>query len=135
MRLIKSVVLASVALALAVPTAASAARIKPGQYFMAGIIDVCLKSDGTWYYTTFAGNIGGWEVTGLPDAQIIMWGSYNSGAGEDSMTVSKKGMVNWMEFHNDATLVAYFDQQPFTFVKKTCDGPPAGRSPKKNPAD
>jgi len=46
-----------------------------GQYFMASIIDVCLKSDGTWYYTTFAGNIGGWETTGLPDAQIIMWGA------------------------------------------------------------
>jgi len=35
-----------------------------------------------------------------------------------------------MEFHNDGSLVAYFDQQPFTFVKKDCDPPPASRSPK-----
>ena len=64
-----------------------------------------------------------------------MWGSYNSGVGQDSMTVNKKGNVNWMEFHNDGTLVNYFDQQPFTFVKKDCDPPPASRNPKTNPSD
>ncbi len=80
MRLIKSVVLASVALATAVPTAARRERqagpIQYGQYHRRAR----LQSDGTWYYTTFSGNIGGWKPSGLPDAQIIMWGSYNSGA-------------------------------------------------------
>ncbi len=46
----------------------------------------------------------------------------------------KRGTVNWMEFPNDGTLVAFFDQQPFTFVKKKCDPPPASRNPKTNPA-
>jgi hypothetical protein len=40
-----------------------------------------------------------------------------------------------MEFHNDGTLVNYFDQQPFTFEKKDCDPPGASHSPKTNPTD
>lgn len=134
---VKSAILASVALSMlvALPTTAMAKKIKPGQYDLAGVIDVCLVHDGSWYYTTFAGNIGGWQAQGDKDAQIIMWGSYNSGVGQDSITVSKKNLVNWMEFHNDATLVVYFDQQPFTFVKTDCDPPPAGRNHKSNPAD
>ncbi len=132
MDMTKSVLAASLALSIAVivPNAASAKSLKPGQYDLDGIQQICLVNDGTWYYTTFAGNVGGWENTGASDVPTVLWGSYNSGVGQDAISITKKSTFNWLEFHNDGVLVNFFDQVPIAFVKKQCDAKPT-RAPTK----
>ena len=75
----KSIILGTTALiSLAIVTgmtgAASAKKSKgltPGEWSLGGIQDVCLESNGSWYYTTYSGLPGGWEVTGDKDVQTV----------------------------------------------------------------
>src|SRR4051812_18929030 len=110
-----ALVAAVAASAAVVSSTASMAGTKPGLYDLGGIQQVCLQSDGTWFYTTFSGNIGGWMNVQYKDVKTIMWGSYNSGVGQDSMTI-KKGAVDWMEFHNDGSFVTFIDKASFTRI-------------------
>ena len=133
MKILKTAILASAALTIAALSPASAAGLKPGQYEIAGIQQVCLKKDWTWYYTTFSASpwTGGWANPGDTQAKTIMWGSYD-GVGEDSIVISKNGLANWMEFHDDrgdGALVNYFYQTTMTWVKKKCDPMAAGVRP------
>jgi hypothetical protein len=115
-------------------TVGMAKGAKPGLYDLAGEQELCLQSDGTWFYTTFSGNIGGWTNVHYKDVKTILWGSYNSGVGQDSITV-KNGAADWLEFHNDGSLVSFQDKVTFTRIADSCTAP--SRLPNKhaNPMD
>ena len=131
----KSLVFGSVvATVLILGTPAIAAKITPGLYNLADVQQVCLQSDGTWYYTTFSGNIGGWMPVKYHDAKAILWGSYNSGVGQDSIVVNR-GAADWMEFHNDGSFVAFLDKGTFARVSDSCTAPKSKRNKHANPME
>ena len=99
--------------------------LTPGEWSLGGIQDICLESNGSWYYTTYSGLPGGWEVTGDKDVQTIIYGgTFASGAGEDSIVVGKKNFADWTEFGNSGdVLYAFNDHFKVTFISSTCDAP------------
>jgi hypothetical protein len=123
----RSVVLGCTALtALVLATGmASAAGLKPGEWSLGGIQEVCLQSDGTWYYTSYSGLPGGWENTGDADNEAIIYGgTFFSGAGEDSMVVRKHKLAHWTEFANSGnTLYAFNNDFTMQFLGTTCTAP------------
>lgn len=123
----KSIILGCTALtALAIAASvASAKPLKPGEYSLGGIQDVCLVSTGSWYYTTYSGLPGGWEATGQRKVQTILYGgTFFSGAGEDSIVVNGKGIGEWTEFANSGNdLYAFNYNIQVSFVSSTCSAP------------
>src|SRR5689334_5718335 len=97
----------------ALPIVASAAGIKPGQYQMGspGIQEICLKSDGIWYGTTF--NFSGHWINDPPALRdkAVIYGNYalnggNSGFANDAIRVFKTGSgdaIDWFDWFDDMT--------------------------------
>ena len=119
----KSNVLKSAALALAVGhSSAASANLKPGQYDVGGLEQICLVNDGTWYSPTFPSWHGLWQIVGNEDKAII-FGHFDDGlgdVGEDSM-ILEKGGLDWTEWPDDFSYTLFLDDTPITRVKKTCD--------------
>jgi hypothetical protein len=126
--------MASAALAAAVlaPAVASSAILKPGSYSLSGIQDICLESSGAWYGEEFP-DWGGLYTLGS-DGQTVIFGNYNSGAGNDSILV-KKSAGTWDEWADD---LSYSNYETITVTKtsKTCTPPPeANKKVRKNPSE
>jgi hypothetical protein len=125
-------VLATLALA-ALATSTQAGALKPGNYNIAGIQQICLVSDGSWYGETFASWGGFWQLGPTKEDATVLEGTYNSGAGEDAMVLTTKA-VDWTEFHNDRTFVAFVDSTVARIPGK-CSPPATKATTKKNPMD
>lgn len=109
-----------IAIAAMAPMFAMAA-IGPGQYSVAGIQQICLVGDGTWYGTTFSGWGGAWQIVGK-NAHI--YGNYAAGVGNDSMVFKKKdGTGSWTEWRDDLSFQTVISPTSITFVKDVCDPP------------
>lgn len=129
----KAAVIASSALALAALAPSAQAALSPGNYSVAGIQNICLVSDGTWYGENFPSWGGGWEAGPTKDDATVLWGTYNSGAGEDTMVFTRSA-VDWTEFHNDRTFVNFIDGA-VTRIHGKCTPPAASATTRKNPMD
>jgi len=123
----------SSALTLATLAPSAQAALKPGNYNIAGIQQICLVSDGSWYGETFPSWGGFWMAGPTKDDGTVLEGTYNSGAGEDSMVLTSKS-VDWTEFHNDRTFVAFIDSTVARIPGK-CSAPATRATTKKNPMD
>ncbi len=126
--------IAATAVALAAPVQAKV--LKPGQYSAGGLQDICLVSDGTWYSPTFANWGGQWFTETYQGENAVVFGNYNSGAGNDSMVINGTKLL-WMEWSDDLTYSNPLGDLTFTKEKKNCDPPqPAGtRNKNKNPIE
>lgn len=122
----------ALALAALAPSA-QAAVLNPGNYSIGGIQSICLVSDGSWYGETFSGWGGFYQAGPTRDDATVLEGTYNSGAGEDSMILTKKS-VDWTEFHSDRTFIAFIDGT-VTKIKGKCSPPAAQANSHKNPMD
>jgi len=108
------------ALALS-PVLAMAAPVSPGEYSISGIQNICLKSDGTWYSTTFSNWAGHWEIT---NRKLYVYGNYADGVGNDSMVFKKNGEAGfWTEWRDGLPAVATFRDQVLTLVNSVCAAP------------
>lgn len=126
---IKTLLLMSSA-ALAVAGTASANGLKPGQYNVDSIQQICLVSDGSWYGTTFHFN-GHWISNPGNNDKAAIYGNYQSsgpyyGYYNDTITV-RGGTADWYDYADDNSYAAFLPGVLFSFVKKACD-PPAART-------
>ena len=124
-----------IATALCVPALCMAGKPKPGSYSLAGIQNICIKSDNTWYGETYSGWGGAWSMVGTTAA---LRGNYAGGTGNDGMTF--KGSVStgfngvWQEWHDDLSFNTAF-AATLTYNGATCAAPPASvQGGKANPA-
>jgi len=116
--------------ALAVAGGASASGLKPGQYNIDSIQQICLVSGGTWYGTTFDFN-GHWISNPGNNDKAAIYGNYQGngsyyGYYNDTITV-RGGTADWYDYNDDNSYAAFLPGVTFTFVKKACD-PPAART-------
>jgi hypothetical protein len=109
-----------ISLAVLAPMAASAAT--PGQYSVGGRQQVCLLDDSTWYGTTFPGWGG---VYYQKHARTVLAGSFDQGAGNDSMVFGPDLRGTWNEWTDDLQSHSLLTQVDLTFVKDACDPPPS----------
>lgn len=97
------------------------------------IQNICLVSDGSWYGETFASWGGFYQAGPTKEDGSVLKGAYNNGAGEDAMVLTRRG-VDWTEFHNDRTLVAFVDGT-VTRIHGPCTPPATRINGHKNPMD
>jgi hypothetical protein len=116
------------AAAAAVPMFANA--LPPGQYDIAGIQQICLVGDGTWYGTTFPAWGGHYEMR-YP--KTFIYGNYAGGAGNDSMVFYGNHRGPWTEWRDDFSWEAVSVNLLITFVKPDCDPPPFATESDGNP--
>jgi hypothetical protein len=123
---------AVVALLAGAAREASARVLKPGQYSLGGIQEICIVAGGSWYSTTqpgWGGSVGG--VT-RPSGKIdtFLTGNFSLGWGNDLIVVSTAGAGNmWIRWYDSGL------QDPplliaITKVKTMCDPPPGPSSAK-----
>ncbi len=113
-------------------TSAANANLKPGQYDLGGVQQICLVDDGTWYSPTFYHWRGRWQ-TRDDDEKAIIFGHFDDeigDVGEDSM-IFRKGVLDWTEWESQFAYYDFYDDVAITRVQKTCDpeSPPRGRLP------
>ncbi len=113
---------------------AKSVELKAGLYSAAGIQEICLVSDGTWYSPTFGGWGGLWyNIKGSKVAKGGLFGNYSSGAGNDNMNI-KKGHLLWTEWRDDLSFSTLISDQ-FTFLGSSCTAAHGrGLKNKANPA-
>lgn len=115
-------------LSLITATQAEARDLQPGQYSLGGLQSICLKSDGTWYGTTF--NFSGMWFSdfGKVAAAAAIHGNYQIkrsgyfGYGNDTLTIKKASgtlTADWHDWFDDESY-ENFAAVPFTLEKKTC---------------
>lgn len=97
------------------PTVASAYPLKPGNYEIGGVQQVCLVSDGTWYGETMANWGGNWFRGPTSEDGTLIFGHYDTGAGSDSIVVSK-GTADWMEWDTNTGAQVFFDSIKVTSI-------------------
>lgn len=115
--------------------------LKPGQYNIGHIQQICLKNDSTWYGTTF--NFGGHWVNfpaTLDRVVGAIYGNYQiqdhrHGFGNSAITFSKPAKntsigANWYDWFDDLSYEAYVTEQLVEFVKTDCDPPFTGQNTK-----
>jgi len=117
--------------------------LKPGQYEIGAnptIQQICLKSDGTWYGTTF--NFSGYWINNPPNISRIwaaIYGNYQiqghdyNGYGNSAITVSKPPhdqnlAADWYDWLDDSSYKAFLTGEFFLLVKKNCDPPFTGEN-------
>ncbi len=116
-------------------TSAHAKPLTPGNYEVAGIQQICLVSDQTWYGETFPNWGGRWGLGPHDENATILWGTYNNGAGIDSMVISSTKRLFWTEFASDSSVASFIDDK-FTKIKGACAAPAAQTTGKhKKPMD
>jgi hypothetical protein len=97
-------------------TAAPGFGLKPGNYDLGGMQQVCLRDDRTWYSETFAAWGGNWFVGPSAEDGTLIFGHYDTGAGSDSIVVSK-GTADWMEWDTNTGSQVFFDGIKVTSIK------------------
>ena len=110
--------------------------VHPGQWTIDEMQQICLKSDGTWYGTTFNFD-GTW--TPNPFGQDI-WSALVSNYkvstesavehANDTITVTKSGTVFgvfWYDWYDDLSYGTFIIGD-FVFVKNNCDPPFKGQN-------
>ncbi len=115
------------ALALLVPVTSLAAN-KPGLYDIAGLQQICLVADHTWYGTTFSGWGGGWR-SGMTGTNL--YGNYDSGAGNDSIVLGVDNTGIWEEWRDDGSFQNFIRTATLTYIGKDCP-PPAAQSARQS---
>jgi hypothetical protein len=125
--------LATAALAMAAFAPSAQAALAPGNYNIAGIQQICLVSDGSWYGETFPSWGGFWKPGPTVEDGTVLEGTYNSGAGEDAMVLTAR-TVDWTEFHNDRTFINFVDGT-VARIRGKCTAPAASVTHRKNPMD
>ena len=118
--------------ALALAPAAQAKALKPGNYNLAGLQQICLVSGGTWYGETYPSWSGTWGAGPTREDATLLSGNYNGGAGNDSMIVTGSN-VDWTEW-NDASAFIFIDST-ITRIAGKCTAPDARATTKKHPMD
>ncbi|HSC17420.1 MAG TPA: hypothetical protein VLC74_00755 [Rhizomicrobium sp.] len=105
--------------------------IKPGQWTIAGLQNICLKPDGTWYGTTF--NFGGHWINDPPSAKdrAAIYGGYQiqghgyQGYGNTAITIKtfvhRQIAADWYDWFDDFSYEAFLPDFGATFVKTECD--------------
>ena len=119
--------------ALALAPMAQAKTLRPGNYNLAGIQQICLVKGGTWYGESFPSWGGTWGAGPTKDDATIMHGNYSSGAGNDSMVLAGGG-VDWTEWSDDESFQNFIDST-VTRIPGNCTAPAARATIKKNPMD
>ena len=107
------------------PSAALARGLKPGNYDLGGIEQVCLLKGGTWYSETFPGSSGNWFLGPTTEDGTLIFGHYASGAGSDSIVVTKQ-TADWMEWNISDKSQVFLDSISVTGAPGRCT-PPATR--------
>jgi hypothetical protein len=129
--ILSAVLLASSALAVGtlVPSvsAASGGGLRPGNYEIGGIQQVCLVGDGTWYGETFANWGGNWFAGPTTEDGTLIFGHSDAGASSDSLVVSK-GTADWMEWDTNTAFQEFLDNASVKGIPGKCT-PPATKAP------
>lgn len=125
--------------AMLAPQSASAASLPNGQYNVAGLQEICILNGNpkTWYGTTFPSWGGRWANK---KKQIQIYGNYDSGDGNDSISFPLKGgapyNIIWIEWRDNFTFNQILVNKAFSFVKAVCDPPAdAKKGGAANPAE
>lgn len=115
-------------ISLVAPAAGShAAALRPGQYDLDGIQQLCLLKDGSAYMPTYTSHQSlFWKATGYTDVKNIVWGNADDNTYYEAFTIAKNNTFNWIEQSSEGESVSYSDHLPITFVKKQCDPKPPG---------
>lgn len=134
----KMVLVTSVAIAVALSCSvpAQAKKTKLGLYNAAGLQEICLVNNGTWYSPTFANWGGVWLTEHYSGEKLTLMGNYNSGAGNDSLVVDGTNLI-WNEWSDDLGFVNPIGNTTFTFIGSSCTAPLPKNTVNKtrNPAD
>ena len=117
---------------MALAPAAQAKALKPGNYNLAGLQQICLVSGGTWYGETYPSWSGTWGAGPTREDATLLSGNYNGGAGNDSMIVTGSN-VDWTEW-NDASAFIFIDST-ITRIAGKGTAPDARATTKKHPMD
>ena len=131
-KIMTSMLAASAIAMLALAPAAQAKTLKPGNYNLAGIQQICLVSGGTWYGETYPSWGGTWGAGPTKEDATVLSGNYNSGAGNDAMIVTGSG-VDWTEW-NDGSAFQFIDST-ITRIPGKCSAPDARATTHKSPMD
>ena len=140
---LRNTLVAAFCLATAVGSlsAADAAKLKPGQWDVGGIAQMCLLADGTWFGTNPINWGGNWVAVPQPNTNryIIYGQTFHPDSASitlDSMGVLGNLKVNWTEWPFGKPGI-YLEQVQMTFVKTTCDdsGFTKGKSTRAHPMD
>ena len=124
---------ASVAVATMALAPSAQASLSPGNYNVAGIQQICLVSDGTWYGETFSGWGGRWFAGPTRDDGTLIFGNYSGGLGNDSMVVGGHNL-DWTEWQDDQSFQTFLDTT-ITKIKGACSPPAAKVNIRKHPMD
>jgi hypothetical protein len=110
--------------------------LKPGQYNLSDMQQICLVNDGTWYGTTF--NFSGrWvDVGKFGTNRAFIYGNYGVGSqpfgyASDTMTVYRLNgadVVVWYDWFNDFSYNFVGGAASFSRVKSKCDPPFNGQN-------
>lgn len=131
-KIMTSMLAASAIAMLALAPAAQAKTLKPGNYNLAGIQQICLVSGGTWYGETYPSWGGTWGAGPTKEDATVLSGNYNSYAGNDAMIVTGSG-VDWTEW-NDGSAFQFIDST-ITRIPGKCSAPDARATTHKSPMD
>ena len=118
--------------ALALTSMAQAKSLKPGNYNFAGLQQICLVSGGTWYGETYPSWSGTWGAGPTKEDATLLSGTYNNGAGNDSMIVTGSN-VDWTEW-NDGGAFNFIDST-ISWIPGKCTAPDARVTTKTRPMD
>jgi hypothetical protein len=123
--------LALTALAVFAPLSASAAPLKAGWYDLAGLQQICLKPNRTWYGVTYAMWGGGWSSG---KAGTALYGTFtNFGLdGNDSVVLGPDDSGIWQEWTDDFATTVLIRNATLTLLGTECPPPAAegvGRGP------
>ena len=117
---------------MALAPAAQAKALKPGNYNLAGLQQICLVSGGTWYGETYPSWSGTWGAGPTREDATLLSGNYNGGAGNDSMIVTGSN-VDWTEWNDASAFI--FIVSTITRIAGKCTAPDARATTKKHPMD
>jgi hypothetical protein len=116
--------LALSALAVIAPLSASAAPLKAGWYDLAGLQEICLKPNRTWYGVTYAMWGGGWSSG---KAGTALYGTFtNFGLdGNDSVVLGPDDSGIWQEWTDDYATTVLIRNATLTLIGPDCPPPAA----------
>jgi hypothetical protein len=119
------------ALALLAPLSTSASPLKAGWYNLAGLQEICLKPNRTWYGVTYALWGGGWSSG---KAGTALYGTFtNFGLdGNDSVVLGPDDTGIWQEWTDDFNTAVLIRNASLTLIGSDCPPPAAegvGRGP------
>lgn len=98
---------------------AEARELRPGQYLIGDVHQVCMRATGVWFGLTMES----WSGRSNYQEEVkttFLYGNYTEGSGNSVISVRGR-LANWVEWNDEMTYEIIWTGLPVVFVKRRCD--------------